>query len=70
MPGGSYATPSPRALPEREGRLGNGGPGQKRGPLLHERPPPLEQVGAPVGRLDPVRVHMGEGEFTDLARGV
>ena len=40
---------------QREGRLGNGGPRQERGPLLHELAPLLEQIGAPVGRLTPGR---------------
>ena len=32
-------------------------------PLLHQRAPPLEQVGASVGRLDLVRHHMRERRF-------
>jgi len=42
----------------------DGRSGEERGPLLHERPSPLEQVGALVGRLDGVRVHMGQRQCT------
>ena len=44
--------------------------GQERGPLLHERPPPLEQVRPPVGRLDGVRVHARQRQLAHLPRGV
>ena len=46
------------------------GPAEKRRPLLHERPPPLEQVRPPIRRVDGVRVHMRRRQLADLARGV
>lgn len=45
-------------------------PGQERGPLLHQRPPPLEQIRPSVGRLDGVRIHMGQRQFAHLSRSV
>ena len=38
-------------------------------PFLHRQPAAaLEQVRAPIGRLDPVLDHMREGRLDDLAR--
>lgn len=37
-------------------------------PFLHERPAPVEEIGPPIGGLHPIRVHMRQGEFADLAR--
>ena len=38
--------------------------------LLHERSSPLEQVGASVGRLDTVRIHVSQRQPAHLARRV
>ena len=46
------------------------GPGQELSPLLHEHPPPLEQIRPPVGRLDGVRVYMGQHQLAHLPRRV
>ena len=43
---------------------------QEHGPRLHERSPPLEQVRAPVGRLDAFRVHVGQRQLAHLPRRV
>ena len=39
-------------------------------PRPHQRSSPLEQVGSHIGRVDPVRVDMGEHQFADLSRRV
>ena len=36
----------------------------------HERPPPVEEVGPPIGGFHPVRVHMRKGELANLARHI
>ena len=40
--------------------------GQVAGPVIHESAPPLEQVRAGIGRLDPVLNHMGQGRLDHL----
>ena len=42
--------------------------GQVRCPVVHEPTAALEQVRAPIGRLDPVLYHMREGCLNNLAR--
>ena len=40
------------------------------GPIVHQDPPPVEQVAAPVGGLDTVAVDVGKRELAHLARRV
>jgi len=44
--------------------------GQVLGPIVHEQPPPLEQVRPRVGRLHLVLHHVRERRLDDLARVV
>ena len=41
--------------------------GQVRSPIVHEPPPPLEQVGPGIGHLDLVLDHVRERRLDDLA---
>ena len=41
-----------------------------RGPVVHQDPPPVEQVGAPVGRFHAIAVDVRKRELADLARRV
>ena len=51
-------SPSPRR---------NGPRSDVRGPFLHQDPPPLEEIGPPVGGLNPIRSDMRQGQFADVA---
>ena len=41
-------------------------PGQVTRPVIHQDTPALEQVGAGIGRLDPVADHMRQGRLDHL----
>ena len=43
-------------------------PADRRGPIIHQLPPPLEQVRPRVGGLDLVGNHVRQRRLDDLAR--